>query len=105
MAFYRKRVDETKREDVRYVFSYLKRENRKCAKTRYMSDYKIYSKVSEILHLSLSNVSHILQNINGDTCEKKKRRYKNYIDEFDKDLIKNTVHFFSIGTNSSLQQT
>ena len=48
------RIDETKKQDIKYVFSYFKRQNN--VKKHPLSINQIYKKVAEILHVSRCSV-------------------------------------------------
>ena len=96
MRVLRQKINETKEQDIRYVFRYIKSENQKNANARHLSDNQIYEKVGSILHVSAKSVRNVLTKTNQkDRNESsKKRHYKYKIDEFDRDLIRNVIYQF-----------
>ena len=72
MRIKRQNINSTKEQDIKYVFSYLKRENRKNKNARHLSDNKLYVKVGEILHVSKSAVRNVFTKKKGCSAPRKK---------------------------------
>ena len=85
------KIDPTKHEDIKLVFSYLKRENQKQSKKLSKSDDYLYQKVSDILKVSKGTVINVIKNRRNE-AETASHEVRNKLDNFDRAVIRRKIN-------------
>jgi predicted XRE-type DNA-binding protein len=64
----KKRLNETKKQDIMLVYNYIKNENKKQIKTL-LSERQIQQRTADMLHVARRSVSVVIGESHNDACQ------------------------------------